>query len=83
MDEIHQIREIRVLKQLNGHPNIIFLREIIFDKRTGVLCLIFELMNMNLYEYIRGRQRLLSSEIVCKFMYQLLKALEFIHRYFI
>lgn len=29
MDEIHQIREIRVLKQLNGHPNIIFLREII------------------------------------------------------
>lgn len=29
MDEIQQIREIRVLKQLNGHPNIIFLREII------------------------------------------------------
>ena len=29
MDEIHQIREIRVLKQLNGHPNIVFLREII------------------------------------------------------
>ncbi|CAF5168437.1 unnamed protein product, partial [Rotaria magnacalcarata] len=79
MDEIHQIREIRVLKQLNGHPNIIFLREIIFDKRTGVLCLIFELMNMNLYEYIRGRQRILPSETVCKFMYQLLKALEYIH----
>lgn len=37
-------------------------------------------MNMNLYEYIRGRQRVLSSETVCKFMYQLLKALEFIHR---
>ena len=40
-------------------------------------------MNMNLYEYIRGRQRMLSNEIVCKFMYQLLKALEFIHRYLI
>lgn len=51
------------------------------DKRTGVLCLIFELMNMNLYEYIRGRQRMLPSETVCKFMYQLLKALEFIHRF--
>jgi len=38
-------------------------------------------MNMNLYEYIRGRQRLLSSEIICKFMYQLLKALEYLHRY--
>ncbi|UJR09974.1 hypothetical protein I4U23_014198 [Adineta vaga] len=81
MDEIQQIREIRILKQLNGHPNIIFLREIIFDKRSGILCLIFELMNLNLYEYIRGRQRLLSSEIVCKFMYQLLKALEFLHRH--
>ncbi|CAF1153871.1 unnamed protein product [Adineta ricciae] len=81
MDEIQQIREIRVLKQLNGHPNIIFLREIVFDKRSGVLCLIFELMNINLYEYIRGRQRLLSSEIVCKFMYQLIKALEFLHRH--
>ncbi|CAF3385358.1 unnamed protein product [Rotaria sp. Silwood1] len=81
MDEIHQIREIRVLKQLNGHPNIIFLREIIFDKRTGTLCLIFELMTMNLYEYIRGRQRLLPSETVCKFMYQLLKALEYLHKH--
>jgi hypothetical protein len=29
MDEVQQVREIRVLKQLNGHPNIIFLREII------------------------------------------------------
>ena len=29
IDEIQQIREIQVLKQLNGHPNIIFLREII------------------------------------------------------
>lgn len=79
MDDIHQIREIRVLKQLNGHPNIIFLREIIFDKRSGVLCLIFELMTMNLYEYIRGRQRLLSNEVVAKFMFQLLKALEYVH----
>ena len=50
------------------------------DKRTGTLCLIFELMNMNLYEYIRGRQRMLSTEVICKFMYQLLKALEYIHR---
>lgn len=54
--------------------------EFFSDKRTGILCLIFELMNMNLYEYIRGRQRLLSNETVCKFMYQLLKALEYIHR---
>lgn len=29
LEEIQQIREIRVLQQLNGHPNIIFLREII------------------------------------------------------
>ncbi|CAF3675222.1 unnamed protein product [Adineta steineri] len=64
MDEIQQIREIRILRLLNGHPNIIFLREIIFDKRTGTLCLIFELMTMNLYEYIRGRQRLLTGEVV-------------------
>ncbi|CAF0727477.1 unnamed protein product [Didymodactylos carnosus] len=81
MEEIQQVREIRVLKQLNGHPNIIFLREIIFDKRSGCLCLIFELMTMNLYEYIRGRQRSLSNETVCKFMYQLLKALEYMHKH--
>ena len=29
MDEVQRIREIQILKQLNGHPNIIFLREII------------------------------------------------------
>lgn len=50
------------------------------DKRTGVLCLIFELMTMNLYEYIRGRQRLLPNDTVCRLMYQLFKGLEYLHR---
>ena len=50
------------------------------DKRTGILCLIFELMTMNLYEYIRGRQRLLSNDTVCRLMYQLFKGLEYLHR---
>ena len=38
-------------------------------------------MTMNLYEYIRSRPRMVPSDTVCRLMYQLVKALEYLHRY--
>lgn len=55
IDEINAVREIKALKQLSPHPHIVTLFETIFDEPTGRLALVFEIMDMNLYEVIQGR----------------------------
>ena len=44
-----------------GHPNIIKLHEVLYDEPTGRLALVFELMDMNLYEAIKGRRHYLPD----------------------
>lgn len=48
------------------------------EKRT--LDLVFELMDMNIYERIKGRRHHLPEDLVKSYMYQLLKALDHMHR---
>ena len=43
------------------------------DKPTGRLALVFELMDMNIYELIRGRKTYLPEAKVKNFMWMLLK----------
>ena len=51
-----QPREIQALWRLSPHGNIIKLLEVLDDQPTGRLALVFELMDMNIYEFIRGRR---------------------------
>lgn len=44
------------------------------DQPTGRLALVFELMDMNIYELIRGRRHYLAEDFVRNYMYQLVKA---------
>ncbi|XP_013384978.1 MAPK/MAK/MRK overlapping kinase isoform X2 [Lingula anatina] len=80
MEQVNNLREIQALRRLNPHPNVINLHEILYDKKTGVLVLICELMDMNIYELIRGKRQYLPTQKVKLFMYQLLKSIEFMHR---
>ena len=50
------------------------------DKATGRLALVFELMDMNIYELIRGRKTYLPESKIKNYMYQLLKAMDHMHR---
>ncbi|XP_010605538.1 MAPK/MAK/MRK overlapping kinase isoform X4 [Fukomys damarensis] len=50
------------------------------DRKSGSLALICELMDMNIYELIRGRRRPLSERKVMNYMYQLCKSLDHMHR---
>jgi len=56
VDEIVRLREIQSLKVLSTHPNIVRLQEILFDKATGRLALVFELMSHDMYQTIRNRK---------------------------
>lgn len=54
ISKVNHLREIQALKKLSPHDNIIQLYEILYDEPTGRLALVFELMDLNLYEYIKG-----------------------------
>ena len=50
------------------------------DEPTGRLALVFELMDMNMYEAIKGRRHYLPEARVKYYMYQVLKAIDHMHR---
>ncbi|KAH3757237.1 long flagella protein [Pelomyxa schiedti] len=79
-EHANSLREIQALRRLSPHPHIIKLHEVIFEKTTGTLSLVFELMEMNLYELIKGRKTYLPERKVKILMWQLLKALSHMHQ---
>ncbi len=44
------------------------------------LALVFELMDMNIYELIRGRRHYVAEERIKNYMYQLMKSMDHMHR---
>ena len=94
VQQVNSLREVQALRRLNPHNHIIALKgttflfnslsivyiEIIFDRRAGTLSLVCELCEQNLYEMIRGRSRPLSEKVVSYLTFQLLTALDHMHR---
>ncbi|KAK9960324.1 hypothetical protein ABG768_010394 [Culter alburnus] len=79
VDQAHGLREVQAMKRLSPHPNILQLHELIYDKDTGTLSLICELMEMNIYEFIKGRQHPVSESKAKHYMYQLCRSLDHMH----
>ncbi|XP_071353902.1 MAPK/MAK/MRK overlapping kinase-like isoform X4 [Trachinotus anak] len=79
LEQANNLREVQAMKRLSPHANIIQLHELIFDKETGTVSLICELMEMNIYEFIQGRQTPLPDHTIKNYMYQLCKSLEHMH----
>ncbi|KAL4238951.1 hypothetical protein ACF0H5_003655 [Mactra antiquata] len=80
LDQVNNLREVQAMRRLANHANILELEEVIFDKKSGTLVLICELMDMNIYELIRGKRHLLPDYTVRKYMYQLCKSVDHMHR---
>ena len=68
------------MRRLSPHPQIIKLYEVLYDEPTGRLALVFELMDMNLYDAIKGRRHYLPEQKVKYYMHQLLKSIDHMHR---
>ena len=76
-DSQRTYREIMTLQELNGHENLILLLNVIKSENCKDIYLVFEYMGTNLYTVIKGN---ILEPIHKQFiMYQLLKALKFIH----
>ncbi|KAF4367536.1 hypothetical protein CsatB_024857 [Cannabis sativa] len=76
-EEYWRLREIKVLRRLS-HPNIIKLNEVV--RENDEVFLIFEYMNLNLYQMMRDRQRPFSEDEIRSFIAQVLHGLDHIHR---
>lgn len=77
--QVENLREVQALRRLSPHEHIVELHEIVFDEATGRLALVFELMDANLYDLIRGRRVCLSPSLVRSYIHQLLQALAHVH----
>jgi len=80
IDQVNNLREIQALKRLSPHPGVIKLYEVLYDQPTGRLALVFELMEMNIYELIRGKRTYLPMDTTKNYMYQLMKSMDHMHR---
>ena len=89
-DECCELRECKSLQKLckdslatqKGYENIIKLKQIIFEKKTGKLNLVFEYMETDLYELMKKRSPgRLSEEEIKDITYQTLLGLYHMHRY--
>lgn len=81
-DEALQLRELKSLKQLKKHPNIVTLKELI--REHNELFFVFEYMHSDVYRLIRQHAesgtRMPESKIV-DVMRQLLLGLEYCHKH--
>lgn len=80
IDQVNNLREIQALRRLSPHEHIISLEEVLYDQPTGRLALVFELMDANLYELIRGRRHYLNPSLIKSYMWQLMKSLDHMHK---
>ena len=79
LEQVNNLREIQALRRLSPHDNIVKFLEILYDEPTGRLALVFELMDLNLYEWTKGRRHYFPESKIRKFMFQLLTAVEHMH----
>jgi len=80
LEQVNSLREIQALRRLSPDPGIVQLDEVLFDETSGRLALVFELMHMNLYELIRGRKNFLPEAHTKSILFQVLKAVDRMHR---
>lgn len=80
LDKVNNLREIQALRRLSPNPGIIKLYEVLYDQSSGRLALVFELMDMNIYELIRGKKHYLPEKRVQLYMYQLVKSMDHMHK---
>ncbi len=74
----HVLREVRLLRYLGRHENIITLEDLILREQQDELYIIMELMDSDLHHIIQSKQPLTEQHFQ-HFMYQLFCGLKYLH----
>eukprot|EP01031_Cornospumella_fuschlensis_P026609 gene26608-32158_t len=77
-DAKHVLREIRILRYLGVHKNIVSLEDLYLREQQDELYIIMELMDSDLHQVIQSKQ-VLTDAHVRHFMLQICNGLKFLH----
>jgi serine/threonine protein kinase len=77
-DAKHALREIRCMKLLGGHANILGVRDLFCDVRENALYIAMELLDSDLHRIIQSPQDLTDAHHRF-FMYQLVRGCKYMH----
>jgi serine/threonine protein kinase len=77
-DAKHVLREIRLLRYLGRHENVITLEDLTLRDQQDELYIVMELMDSDLHHIIQSKQPL-SEQHFQHFMYQLFTGLKYLH----
>lgn len=77
-DARHTIREIRLMKLLKDHPNVITLYDLSLFEEKAELYMMMELMDCDLHRIIQSKQSLTDQHFKC-FTKQLLEGIKAMH----
>jgi renal tumor antigen len=80
IEEVFDSAELKTLQKIEYHPNILSLVDFAFEPQNGALTLIFDLMEMSLYDFIKERNKKLSESRCKNFLFQLTLGLNHLHR---
>jgi renal tumor antigen len=78
VEDVENYSELIILRKLDYHPNILHLVDYIFESDT--LTLVFNLMDMSFYDFIKDRKRKLSESRCKNYIYQLLNGVNYLHQ---
>ncbi|XP_052209516.1 cyclin-dependent kinase F-4-like isoform X2 [Diospyros lotus] len=76
-EECINLREVKSLRRMN-HPNIVKLKEVIRENDT--LFFVFEYMECNLYQLMKGRAKLFSEAEIRNWCFQVFQGLAYMHQ---
>ncbi|KAL8287256.1 hypothetical protein RQP46_003708 [Phenoliferia psychrophenolica] len=80
-DECMKLKELKSLRQIPMHPNIIPLYDAFLLPSTRELYFVFECMEGNLYQLTKSRKgRPLAAGLTASIFYQILAGLDHVHR---
>eukprot|EP00252_Welwitschia_mirabilis_P017871 TRINITY_DN397_c0_g1_i1.p1 TRINITY_DN397_c0_g1~~TRINITY_DN397_c0_g1_i1.p1 ORF type:complete len:425 (-),score=65.20 TRINITY_DN397_c0_g1_i1:316-1590(-) len=77
-EECMNLREVKSLRKMN-HPNIVKLKEVI--REHNQLFFVFEFMECNLYQLMKGKDKPFPESKIRNWCYQLFKALAYMHQH--
>ncbi|CAM9491170.1 unnamed protein product, partial [Ectocarpus fasciculatus] len=78
VDAKHVLREIRLMRYLGSHPNIVSLEDLFISEHYDELYIVMELLDSDLHRIIQSPQALGDAHHRY-FMFQLLKGVQFLH----
>ena len=79
LEEVKQLPEITTLTALQDCPFVVKLHDVLFDFQNYSLALVFEKLELNLYEFLCEQNRPIPEKPTLLIIYQVLRALQAMH----